>query len=486
MKNYNFDKQDNDFGATRRIDAVQKQVRVLKKRSNIEPKVFGMNKAVAILIIILCVLFIMLSCFAISKMINTSAPKNEYTDQTHIDNPNNLTDTNNNSIQNNNNKTNTISCGIIEIKNTANMRVKDCYSQNKFDISISSSTPVIGKDNNKMSIFDISAGDLISVKYSESGYAEEITFPENSFSYKDITGIDIDIDSKKINYNNQLFEYNDNTLFHYKSSNIYPGDIDKYDIVTICGVGSTVFGFRVEKSHGYIVIKNADTVENISIEIDGEKIEDIEDFIIPLLEGEHSISINGDNIEQYETQINITALKNTELDILNMIGDTKIILNVNADTYQVFLNGIEYPENTTEIAVNKGIYQVLIKSSGYKDFYVMANCTKQDANLKIELEKERTHTVNNNNINNNTNKNTDNNNNSDNNTSSNINYGSLTVYTNPSWLKVYIDGEYKGVSPIMARLEYGEHNISAEDSSGNVKEQNVLIDGPDKRVNIDF
>ena len=64
--------------------------------------------------------------------------------------------------------------------------------------------------------------------------------------------------------------------------------------------------------------------------------------------------------------------------------------------------------------------------------------------------------------------------------------GSLTVFTEPGWAKIYVDGNYVGVAPVMVKLDYGKHNIKAKDDSGVVEEKDINIDGPDKTVKIEF
>ena len=60
--------------------------------------------------------------------------------------------------------------------------------------------------------------------------------------------------------------------------------------------------------------------------------------------------------------------------------------------------------------------------------------------------------------------------------------------TDPGWMRVYVDGEYVGVSPVMVKLEYGEHTVRAVDSNNddNMEEVKVTVDGPDKTVTVEF
>lgn len=84
MGKYKFENDNNNFGETRRLDTIHKEVQKIEKdiknrkidMSSIENSmeenkidtVFGINKKIAVIIVVICALFIICGCYVISKM----------------------------------------------------------------------------------------------------------------------------------------------------------------------------------------------------------------------------------------------------------------------------------------------------------------------------------------------------------------------------------------------------------------------------------
>ena len=263
---------------------------------------------------------------------------------------------------------------------------------------------------------------------------------------------------------------------------IYPGDVSETDIVSIYGKGQNIISLKVNKYHGYAVLKNSDKINDMQIKVDFEEIEVPESMVIPLAAGKHTILVSGSNIDDYMSEIDVDDNENIEIDLSEAAKSPHIVLNVNVSNYNVFINGQEYPQNTTEVAVESGVYDIRITSEGYRDFTRKVDCSNGSVNIDIKLEKIQ----------------------NEQNTSGSIisgeppknsnekpvdvKEGNLTIMTDPGWMRVYVDGEYVGVSPVMVKLEYGEHTVRAVDSNNddNMEEVKVTVDGPDKTVTVEF
>lgn len=316
---------------------------------------------------------------------------------------------------------------------------------------------------------------------SETGEAQQLRFPENAWYYESILGVDVDASSMTAEIDGKKFSYDDETIFSYNENDIYPGDIEQADIITAYGIGENLLSAKIEKAHGYIVLKNSDEIENISVKIDfGESIK-ADTLIIPIPAGRHTIVVSGDNIEDYMTEADVKEKEQFEIDLGKFSEALRITFDVNADNYNVKINGVDYPANTTEVAVSRGIYNILISAQGYEDFLTTVNCENDNAHVSavlnkiaLPLNKPETGT------------NPPQTGNTAPKPNSSKQQGNLTIYTDPGWAKVYVDGEYIGVSPVMVKLDYGKHNVKAKDSEGNIEETDVNIDSPDKTVTLDF
>ena len=435
-----------------------------------------MNKITAVIIIVLCTVFIAGGCYVLSQIISLGKDTagNKKTDLITGDNVISQVDevTEDKGID----------LGVVVGKTGKSVSVFDTVSNKTIKAGVSNSTVITGANGGRISLTDISEGDLVTVKFSEDNKAEEIRFPQDAWRYNSVTGMKIDVEKMSAEIADKKFEFDDDTFFTYDGHEIYPGDIEASDTVTLYGMGERIVSARVEKYHGYIVIKNAEKVENISVAVDyGEPLSD-DIYEIPVSCGKHTVVVYGSNIDSYMAELEVEEKEKSEIDISSTADRARIVLNVNADNYNVYINGAEYPENTTEVSVNKGVYDITVTADGYRDYSDKADCTSGSIEMDINLEKasilgadvpsrpsaNQTDTA------------------QAQEKTQPLPSGNLTVYVMSVWANIYIDGEYMGAAPVMANLEYGRHTVMAKDSSGNIKEETVDIDGPNKTIKINF
>ena len=484
MGNYKFEKDNNNFGETRRLDTIHKEVQKIEKdiknrKINMESfqddkidTVFGINKKIAVIIVIICALFIICGCYVISKMVDgSSTPQNNG----NASNGENL-------LPEKDESTEFISCGVITEKHTKEISVLDVETGKISVVKLSNSTVITGSNGGRISLKDLTRGDIVSVVLSETGEAQQLRFPENAWYYESVLGVKVDAALMTAEIDGKKFTYDNETIFSYNESDIYPGDIEEADILTAYGIGEYILSAKIEKAHGYIVLKNADEIENITVKIDfGEPIK-ADNLIIPVPAGRHTIVVSGDNIDDYMSEADVKEKEQFEIDLGKFSEALRITFDVNADDYNVKINGVDYPPNTTEVAVSRGVYNIVITAQGYEDFITTVNCENDNAHVSAVLNKlSSTQNKPETGI-----KPPETGNIPPKPNTSNKHQGNLTIYTDPGWAKVYVDGEYIGVSPVMVKLDYGKHNVKAKDSEGNIEETDVNIDSPDKTVTLDF
>lgn len=96
-------------------------------------------------------------------------------------------------------------------------------------------------------------------------------YTDDVWEKKNFADVEVDTTAGTISNGVTSYEYDKNTLFIYNGDFIKDEDLNKEDVVTLKGVGDTVWTVTVEKYHGFIELKNTDRVENLSVTVDGEK-----------------------------------------------------------------------------------------------------------------------------------------------------------------------------------------------------------------------
>ena len=312
MGNYKFEEDKNNFGETRRLDTIHKEVQKIEKEiknkkihsqvSENNDTVFGINKKIAVIIVIVCAVFIICGCFVISKMLekDDTLQNGGNTSENLLDSQEEVSD---------------ISCGIITEKNTKEISVLSVATGEIKSFKLSNSTIITAPNGGRISLKDLSRGDIVSVVLSENGEAQQVRFPENAWYYQSVLGVSVDAFAMTAEIDGKEFNYNDETIFTSGTNDIYPGDIDETDIVTAYGIGSNLLSAKIEKTHGYLVFKNAEEIENLSVKVDFGESKPVTNLIFPIPAGRHVVVVSGDNIDDYMVEAMVEEKQQFEVDL---------------------------------------------------------------------------------------------------------------------------------------------------------------------------
>ena len=421
-----------------------------------------MNKTVAIIFIAFCVGIICCGIWVLGTMLDV----NGFDFKKNKDNVSETEDTGFKFSEN-------IDFAIVVEKKTSSIVVKELATGIEDEILVNNDAIITGSNGGKIFFSDITKGSLVHIELDSIGRADEIRFPEEAWHYTSVSGAEINSALKLAVIDDKEYEYTNDTIFSYKGNDINPSDIDKNDIVSVYGKDGNILSIVVERYHGNIVLINTEKVEDLGIKIDYSDVENTYDFKYSVACGKHSVVITGSNIDIYVTEVLVEEGSDTVIDISKVANAVKLMINVNIDDYKLFVNDTPYPDGTNEIFVDKGVYDIRIESEGYTTYRTVIDCTKKGLQLNVRMEKDDIETdvsgPPKTELNSGTGQN-----------------GNLTIYTDPGWAKVYIDGEYVGVSPVMVKLDYGEYNIKAKDSDGNISEGSVSISVPETTIKLDF
>ena len=174
------------------------------------------------------------------------------------------------------------------------------------------------------------------------------------------------------------------------------------------------------------------------------------------------------------TEADIASGQVTDIDLsLSKEKTTKLNISVKPDgNYSIKINNEEYPSGTKSVDLSAGKYLIEISRNGFEDFSKEIEVKEDTEEMNFEAvltpKKETvppqsgTHTP------------------PVSTPSTNEKTGTLTVYSSPGWAKVYIDGEYKGVTPVMANLAYGDHYIKLTLDGYDSIGKHIDVNGPDQ------
>jgi len=213
------------------------------------------------------------------------------------------------------------------------------------------------------------------------------------------------------------------------------------------------------KRHGYVHFKNADYVDNIKASVDFGEEYDVSGGKLKIPDGTHTIIVTGTNIHDYMTEVTVSDTQPAEIDMeLAKEKTSRLVLDVKPEgSYKVIIDDEQYPDGTKKIDLSQGEYVVRVQREGYAEYTEKVEIKDEELLLKINFRTTDVHVQGEGEL-----------------------YGNVTIYSEPGWAKIYIDGVYKGVTPYMEKLSYGEHYIKLEVDGYDSVGEHVIVDKPEQ------
>ena len=445
MGNYNFEKDNKDYGETIRLGDINKEIQKLEEdavskndndnKENFSgggkkpPKDSYRNKFF-IACAVAAVLLIIIVTSAITLFLSRGASTN--TNKDIIENAQDIFQSQSSTQD-----------YVIKAFKDSIVYLYGIETGKIYSAETDEDTIITGVNGGSIAFDDLSLGDIVTViKNEETGTAQQIRWAENAWKMEGEEDVRVDVSSSTISLKEEIFKYDKNTIFAYNGKEIEPDEISYADIVNITGVENNIYSVSIMKKHGYVYLKNHEEVDNLKIRVDFDVEQQLEEDMIVVPEGHHTIIVTGENIEDYMTEVDVTENRSAEID-LSLAEPKKTPVNLNVKPhgmYGIKVNDEEYPEGTKSLLLSEGKYTLEITKEGYEPYTTEIEVGKDQVKLDIELKK----------IEDTLQPPTDTN---------EAEKGNVTIYSDPGWAKVYVDGEYKGIAPIMVKLPYGEHYI---------------------------
>lgn len=375
----------------------------------------------------------------------------------------------------------------------------------------------------------IAASQLVVSSIVEAIYEEGnqtlsyLVVSKDAWVYHNVTGLNPDRTNKIIQLYGQKYKYSSKLLVMDADGESSLLSINRDDVLTIRGYDKTIYSITVTRGHGTLLVTNVGYFEGGIITINGTEYENLtSDMVVTVREGETEIQIQKDDVLE-NTKLTVLRNQETELDLSKYQPNpeekgevTFVILPFGAELYiddilTSYANPVEltYGDHVLEVALNG--YE------SYEGVYTLSTSTdvvqiELPATIEEETEEEDnedsedsadTSTDGSTNSNNNSNSNSNssnNNSNSESNTnsdssnedkedtdsessfSSEIDEEHTITINSPSGVSVYINGNYRGITPLTIKKPIGRTYITLlrEGYEQITHTVNIKDDGEDK------
>ncbi len=314
----------------------------------------------------------------------------------------------------------------------------DVETEKNFTVAADAGTSLKNKYGQEIAFSELAVGDIVNINYdAKTETLQSIAQDSTAWEFKLVRNVKVSPEQQVINLSNKYYFYNNQLMAVYKNAPIDPSAVSEADVVTLRGYEDTAWYMEVNKSHGYVELKNKDKVKDGTLEIDTTIFMTLDEADkVEVLEGAHRIVIKGANIEPFVTDVVITT-ENTEVLDLADVQFMSGIVNVksNVSDFQLFVDGKEYPA-TEPLVLQLGTYKLEAKKTGYLPFSTTITVAEPTMDVNVMLSEE-------------------------------VVLRTLTVTTVPEGAELYIDNGYVGVTPVSDSLPDGRHTITVRKAGYN-------------------
>ncbi|MBP3886460.1 MAG: PEGA domain-containing protein [Cellulosilyticum sp.] len=362
----------------------------------------------------------------------------------------------------------------------------DIHNNKIFNKTIDQTVKVSDSYGKILPLNQIKIGDIVEVNYQEQkDRVISIGKSASVHSWTKISGVTVNTEERYVNIAGKNYTYNDDIVvvdvYGFKS-NI--ANIGPYDIVSVQAIDDVIWSITIEEASASLNLKELPT-NNGQIEIGNSRLITFKDVTEPirLVPGKHKIVIKMRGYVPIATEIEVEAGEVYEMILQDAeIAYTTIKLNISSTNpeYSVEDCTIKVGNQTyrygEEIRVQQDTYKIEVTEPNHKKWVTTVYLTKDELPLSVVLTaiEEEEETEDETNTSSDASSSESNNSNS---SSSSNHMQAITINTDPTGAKVYIDGVLKGVTPYALELKNGTYKILLEKSGYETYSANILLDG---------
>ncbi|NLL76819.1 MAG: PEGA domain-containing protein [Clostridiales bacterium] len=344
-----------------------------------------------------------------------------------------------------------------------------------YTLTYDGTTVVEDKYGSAMAMSQMKDGDIVDVTFLKSKKKlAGMKLSESAWIFEKVQKYSFDLLSKSAEIGGSVYSLRNGVVVTSERRDAQLEDIINGDIVTISGIGNTVYSVAVEQGHGYLRLSDEEYLKDGWIEVGQSVICQItEDMLLVVPEGTYDVHLTAAGIDETKK---VTVYRNQEvtLDVSDVKAEApkvgKIIFAVTPSDAVVYIDGSEV-DITQPVEVEYGVHQMIAKADGYDSITQYIKVGQELASISVTLEENEGEKE-------------DDNSSS---VSSNELTSSYRVYIDsPSDVEVYVDGTYIGLSPVNFKKEAGTHTITFRKTGYVTKSYTVQIDDEAKDVTYSF
>lgn len=323
----------------------------------------------------------------------------------------------------------------------------------QYTLSYDGTTYVKDKYESPMTMSQIKAGDIVDITFLKSKKRlASVQLSQDAWVYTGVENYDLGGINKTATIGSNTYSLPDDVVVISEGQRKEVMDIVEKDVLTVSGIGHSIYSISVEKGHGYLRLSNDSALIGGWIEVGNAVIQQItENMLLAVPEGNYQVVLSNGNSSSVK-EVTIERNKEVILDVGDVVKEEdktgKILFSVDPSTATVSIDGEEV-DISKEVELSYGIHKVHMEAEGYQTLTKYIQVGSAYASISFTMEEgeadEDSDSV------------------SDNSSSDEVENavtGNKVYIDAPKDVEVYMDGSYVGVAPVNFAKVTGSHTIT--------------------------
>ncbi|MGN1230645.1 MAG: PEGA domain-containing protein [Anaerotignum sp.] len=335
---------------------------------------------------------------------------------------------------------------VAEVLDAEEIIVYDIAEEEKKTLKLTEETKMTDAEGRSVAYGGVQVGDLFLAELDKDGETVlSVDYSDAAIETEEATGLEADTKKQTLSNAEETYAYGKKALFLYNEEEIRPGDLEPCDVLLLKLYEDMVWSVEVQEYHGYILVENAKNIKDGMLQLDEEEPIPLEEGAkLPAKEGSHTVTVTGSNIETRKDSLLVEAGKELEYDLSKAQEKVGVIIvDANVSDYKLYINGAA-AESPAVLPL--GEYDLVILKNGYTEWNQHVSLQQDSVTVHAELQRD-------------------------------IQYGTLTVTADVDGAWVSINGEEYGVAPMQVNLPYGSYNVTVAKSGYADFRQTIQIQG---------
>ncbi len=370
---------------------------------------------------------------------------------------------------------------LVSKNNDETLTFMNIETGKRYTLSYTGATTMWDKYGEAISMEQLSEGDIVDVKFLKGKKKlADIALHSDVFKYTDVTKYEINELTRTFTIVKEAFQYSEDVVTVSDGREIELMDLNEADILSIQGIGSTIYSIAVDKGHGYLKLANDEYFIGGWIEIGTSMIRPItDDMLLVVPEGKYEVLFTNKG-NSGTKKVTIGRDEEVTVDIgdfeIKEIQYGKVIFTMNPTDALLYIDG-KLVDTSTAISLEYGIHQLIAVASGYDTLTQYIKVGQESAGVSITMEKESDKDDE---------KDEEKEDEDDEKETVDISSSYKVYIDTPEGVEVYLNGNYIGISPVSFAKKPGTHTITLRKNGHVTRSYTIEIDREEKDVTYSF